>query len=88
MNPDPKRKPIYLQPADMVKRPAELMKEIRAKLTQVRGELHDVKFAFGWNDRIATAEEGLTLVISYLYGVIEEMKEVDSARAKEMAGEP
>lgn len=72
--------PIYYKPDDMKELPEVLIERIRRDLGQLRGRLHDIKFAFGWADRIATAEEGVTLVISYLYNVKEEIEKVRKAR--------
>lgn len=68
--------PIYYKPDDMKELPEVLIERIRWDLGQLRGRLNDIKGAYGWTDRITTAEEGLTLVISHLYSVAEEIKRV------------
>jgi hypothetical protein len=49
-----------------------LIEEIRSQLVRLRGQLADIEMGYvgiGW--RMKTAEEGLTLVISYLYDFTE-----------------
>jgi hypothetical protein len=57
-------------------KPDVVIEDIRAQLARLRGQLDDVKHRHGWDDRLNTACEGLTLVISYLYGVIKEIQGV------------
>ncbi len=68
--------PIYLSVEDMKQPPEDLIRGIRAQLAKLRGQLGDVRHGYGWSDRIDTAEHGLTLVICYLYGVLEEIEKV------------
>ena len=69
-----RRHPIYLKPEDMLDSKEALLEKIRGDLRDIRGQLDDIRFGYGWDDRLATAQEGITLVISYLYHLIEEMK--------------
>lgn len=42
--------PIYYTVEDMTKPKEELIAKIRHDLTNLRGQLHDIKFGFGWSD--------------------------------------
>ncbi len=66
--------PIYLSVEEMKQPPEVLLKGIRSQLSELRGQLGDVRSGYGWSDRIETPEHGLTLIISYLYGVMEEIE--------------
>jgi hypothetical protein len=68
--------PIYLSVEDMKKPKEELIANVRSTLTKLRGQLDDIAHGYGWKDRLETPQHGITLVISNLYHVLEEMKQV------------
>lgn len=72
--------PIYYKPDDLKEPPEVLIERIRRDLGQLRGRLHDIKSAYGWTDRLTTAEEGLTLVISYLYTIKESIEKAQKVK--------
>jgi hypothetical protein len=53
------------------------VKRIRSQLSNIRGQISDIKHEYGWADRFETAEEGITLVISYLFHVLQEIEKVE-----------
>ena len=54
--------------------PAEIVEEIRSKLSNLRGQLNDVGMGYpGWEERVEPAQGALTCVISLLYDVKQEM---------------
>ena len=54
--------------------PDQIIEKIRIGISNLRGQLSDVAHGYpGFADQLATAENGLTLVISYLYGIKGEM---------------
>lgn len=60
---------------DFSKHPAEVIEDIRKQLGKLRGQLSDLGFGYsGWSEQLATNEAGLTLVISDLYGIMNEMQ--------------
>jgi hypothetical protein len=64
--------PIYN--TDFSKPLAELVEEIRNQITDARGKIQDIVAAYpGWNDHLNAAEGMATGLISYLYGVKQEM---------------
>jgi hypothetical protein len=68
--------PIYFSVEEMDRPTPELIEGIRCELARLRGRLSDLK-RVGWGDRFTAPEEGLTLVISYLHGVIQEISEAE-----------
>lgn len=55
---------------------SRIVEGVRRELAQQRGRLFDLYHARpGWRDSLDTAEQGLTLVISYLYTVKQEMEQ-------------
>ena len=59
------------------RRVAVVLEELRSTLSRVRGQLSDIGFEYsGLRERLNTAEEGCTLVISYLYGEIDAVKKL------------
>lgn len=75
--------PIYLTPEDMAKQPAVLIEQVRTQLATLRGQLGDIKKGYGWEEHYVPAVEGLTLVISYLYGVKQEIEKAYAERREE-----
>lgn len=56
---------------------SDLISTMRSDLGNVRTQLSDIQSAGLWHERLATAQQGITLVISYLYGVMNEMMDVE-----------
>lgn len=72
-----RKNPVYYKNGELLtSSPVELLENLRRELGSIRGKLFDVSQGFGWSDRINVAENGITLVISYLYDVIQEMEKV------------
>lgn len=70
--------PIYYKNSkDMDKPLSELMKELRYDISKVRGKLHDIKYAYGWKDRIEHLEGGLTCMLVAMYATMEEWKKFE-----------
>lgn len=51
-----------------------LLHRVRSEIVVSRGKLNDISSQYGWEDRIETAEHGLTLVIAYMYNIIQEVE--------------
>lgn len=47
---------------------------IRMQISRLRGQLNDIQHGYGHKENLEVAQNGLTLVISYLYYTIEEIK--------------
>lgn len=70
--------PIYYKNAEEMDRPlSELMEELRSEISRTRGKLHDIKYSYGWVDRIEPLEGGLTCMIVAMYSVMEEWKKFE-----------
>lgn len=54
-------------------KPQDQIENIRLELSRLRGRLSDLVGAYGWKEHIELGEHGITLVISYLHGVIKDM---------------
>lgn len=67
--------PIFYKPEDLKAGvlPEDLIQKLRSELAHIRGKLSDIASGYGWDDRLETPEHGITLVISNLHHVIEEM---------------
>lgn len=63
----------------------KLIEEARSRIAFARNTLHDIKFGYGWADRFDTAEAGLTLVISHLYNVLQEVEKAYKERDERQA---
>lgn len=62
---------------DFSKPPHELIEEIRCKLSHLRGQLHDIGAGYsGFKESLENAQGSLTLIVSYLYGVMNDMEKV------------
>lgn len=63
---------------DMSKHPAVLVKEIRLKLGELRGQLSDIGSGYsGFRESMQVAEGSFTTAISYLYWVMQEMEKCE-----------
>jgi hypothetical protein len=56
---------------------SELIEDIRSILVQARGKLADLKYGLGHKDRFQPAEGGITCIISHLYNVANEFRELE-----------
>jgi hypothetical protein len=73
MSPEMTHKPIF--DTDLSKPPAVLIAEMRSKLSELRGQLHDLERAYpAWKERFEPAAGGLTCIISTLYNTQEEFE--------------
>lgn len=54
---------------------SELIESLRSELGTIRGHLSDVQSTGLYREQLETADHGLTLVISYLYGIMRDMRE-------------
>lgn len=77
-----RRHPIFLTAEDMAVGKEELIRRARGDLSMLRGQLDDIRHGFGWGDRIEIAEHGITLVIAYLYNVLEDMRHAEKAEGE------
>ena len=72
------RNPIFYKNAEEMDRPlSELMEELRNEISRVRGKLHDIKYSYGWGDRIEPIEGGLTCMLIAMYSVTEEWRQFE-----------
>lgn len=65
--------PLYFTANEMKKSVPELIENVRMQLVNLRGKLRDLKNV-SHGERFNAPIEGLTLVISYLYGVKNEIE--------------
>lgn len=72
------RNPIYYKSSEEMNKPlSELMEELRTDVAKVRGKLFDIKMSYGWEDRIAHLEGGLTCLIIAMAHTMHEWKEFE-----------
>ena len=65
-------RPFVIYGTDIEKQPDILIEEIRDGLAHLRGQLRDVRSAYGWDDRIDHNEGAITsLLISLAYAANE-----------------
>ena len=77
-------RPIYYKSAEDMDKPlSELMESLRIDLSRIRGKLHDIKFSYGWADRIEHIEGGLTCMLVAMHSVKEEWRFFEEKKAKE-----
>jgi len=73
------RKPIFYKNSEEMDKPlSELMEELRGEISNTRGKLHDIKYSYGWDDRIEHIEGGLTCMLVAMYDVMEEWKRFEN----------
>lgn len=67
---------------DFTKPLSASIEEIRSRIANVRGTLHDIESAFpGWKDRLEPVEGLLTCGLIALHGVRKEMLAVEARKA-------
>lgn len=70
--------PIYYKNKEDLNKPlADLMEELRSDISKVRGKLHDIKYTYGWEDRIEHLEGGLTCMLVAMHSIKEEWQEFE-----------
>lgn len=80
-----KKNPIY--GTDLNRPISVLVKEIRNRLTAIRGSIGDIKFAYsGLDERLGCAEGGITCVISALHPVMIEFEKLEQEEKKLTTG--
>ena len=57
-------RPIY--GTDLTKQPDDLIEDVRSGLMHLRGQLADIRHAYGWDDRLEQHEGALTVAIMAL----------------------
>lgn len=68
-----KHRPIY--GTNIEQPPSKTIEEIRSGITHLRGQLHDVGYAYPqWRDRLESVTGLLTCGLVTLYGEMEEMR--------------
>lgn len=74
--------PIYYKTAEeMEAKPLSgLMEDLRTDVAKIRGKLHDIKFSFGWEDRIEHIEGGLTCMLVAMAITAEEWKKFEDKK--------
>lgn len=76
------RNPIfYKTPEEMDKPLSVLMEELRSDIARIRGKLSDIKFSYGWDDRIEFIEGGLTCMLVAMHSTMDEWKKFEEKRA-------
>lgn len=68
-------RPCVIYGTDIGKQPDELIEEVRNGLSHLRGQLADIRRAYGWDDRIEQSEGALTVLICALAYASEELRE-------------
>jgi hypothetical protein len=76
-----KKHPIY--GTDFSKPTSVLISEIRSELGRTRGKLSDLIFGLDIEDRFQPADGGITCLISYLYNVENEFRELEKKQREE-----
>lgn len=80
------RNPIFYKSSEEMDKPLSvLMNELRTEIANVRGKLHDIKFHYGWGDRIEDLEGGLTCMIVAMANIQEEWKEFEKCKEENSA---
>lgn len=75
---NPNNKPIYYKSIEELDKPLyDLMEQLRSDVAKVRGKLHDIKYTYGWDDRIEHLEGGLTCLIVAMHAIGQEWKEFE-----------
>ena len=59
---------------DLAKQPDALLEEVRSGLAHLRGQLSDIRRAYGWEERIEPHEGALTVELIALSHTIEEFR--------------
>lgn len=78
------RNPVFYKNAEEMDKPlSELMEELRNDITKVRGKLFDIKYSYGWKDRIEHIEGGLTCMLVAMYDTMEEFKKFEEKHKNE-----
>lgn len=81
-----RERPIY--GTDFSKPLSEIIETIRLDLSKARGTLHDIEHAYPmmvngpWGERVEPVGHALTLAISFLYGVMSEMRDAEARDAR------
>lgn len=67
------RNPIFYKNVEEMDKPlSELMESLRNDLAKIRGKLSDIKWSYGWEDRIEHIEGGLSCLLVAMYAVKQE----------------
>lgn len=76
---NPDNIPIYYKSKEELDKPLyDLMEQLRTEVAKVRGKLHDIKYTYGWEDRIDHLEGGLTCMIVAMHAIGLEWKEFEN----------
>lgn len=67
-------RPQTVYGTEIEKQPDQLIEEIRDGLAHLRGQLGDIRRAYGWDDRIEQHEGALTVLICALSYASEELR--------------
>ncbi len=68
-------RPLAIYGTEIDRQPDELIEGVRNGLTHLRGQLSDIRRAYGWDDRIEHNEGALTVLIISLAYAAEELRE-------------
>jgi len=80
---NPENKPIYYKSKEELDKPLyDLMEQLRNDVSNVRGKLHDIKYTYGWEDRIEHLEGGLTCMLVAMYETGKEWKKFEEKHDK------
>jgi hypothetical protein len=75
---NPQNNPIYYKSKEDLDKPLyDLMEQLRNDISTVRGKLHDIKFTYGFEDRIEHLEGGLTCMLVAMYEIAKEFKDFE-----------
>ena len=56
-------RPLVIYATEIEKQPDELIEAVRNGLVHLRGQLHDIRRAYGWDDRIEYSEGAITALV-------------------------
>ena len=72
---NPQNTPIFYKSKEELDKPLyDLMEQLRNDVCMVRGKLHDIKYTYGWEDRIEHLEGGLTCMLVAMDYIAKEWK--------------
>jgi len=75
---NPNSKPIFYKEIGELDKPVnELIEQLRIDLAKIRGKISDIRYMYGWEDRLDYLEGGITCMIVAMNSSREEIKEYE-----------
>lgn len=72
------RNPIFYNSAEEMDKPlSELIEDLRKEIARIRGKLSDIRYSYGWEDRIDFIEGGLTCMLIAMHSTMQEMQQFE-----------